>query len=334
MDKVWKQILASAIIGLLIPQVVLSAGSWLMRPKLPEVAQTVPTQPETTAGAGETLPALPVPVYIPVLTGKADVTVMELENYVVGVVLAEMPASFEPEALKAQAVVARTYALRRIEQGDRHPEGAVCTDSQCCQAYITEDMYLQSRGTEMDVLKIRQAVIDTAGMVLMYGGSVAEATYFSCSGGRTEDALEVWGADFPYLQAVDSPGEENAASYSASVFFAGEGFVKALGITLPGSPKTWLGKTTYTKGGGVKTMIIGGKSYSGTALRQLLGLNSTRFTMTAESGGIRITTQGKGHRVGMSQYGAEAMAVNGADHMQILSYYYPGTGIDKVGGIG
>ena len=332
MDKMYRQVLAAVILGALLPRLVLSAGLLLVRPQTPE--GTEPTETEATILETRPYEPVPAPVYIPVLTGKADISVMELERYVVGVVLAEMPASFEPEALKAQAVVARTYALRRISQADRHPDGAVCTDSGCCQAYISEERYLEQRGTKEDVVKIRQAVMDTSGVVLLYGGVVAEATYFSCSEGRTEEALEVWGADIPYLQALESPGEEAAANYRVSVYFTGEDFGRALGIKLSGDPKTWLGRTTYTAGHGVKTMVIGDKIYSGTMLRQLLGLNSTQFTMTAEEDGIQITTQGKGHRVGMSQYGAGAMAAEGNSYLQILGYYYPGTVIDKVGEIG
>ena len=334
MDKAIRQVLAAVFLGMLLPRFVISAGLLLARPQAPVETEAVLNQTEAPTVETKPYEVIPVPVYIPVLTGKADVTVMELETYVVGVVLAEMPASFDLEALKAQAVVARTYALRRISLGDRHPDGAVCTDSGCCQAYISEKRYLEERGTREEILKIKQAVSDTAGVVLMYGGAVAEATYFSCSGGRTEDALEVWGANIPYLQAMDSPGEEKAANYRTSVFFSEDAFETALGLSLSGRPETWLGRTTYTAGHGVKTMVIGGKSYTGAELRQLLGLNSTQFTMTAEDGGIRVTTRGKGHRVGMSQYGAEAMAVDGSDYLEILSYYYPGTGIDKVGEIG
>lgn len=334
MDKMWRQVLVAVVVGALLPRLVLSVGLWLAGPNVPESTGPAPDQTQVPSAATEPHEYAPVPVYIPVLTGKTNVTVMELERYVVGVVLAEMPASFDMEALKAQAVVARTYALRRINQGDRHPDGAVCTDSMCCQAYISEKQYLEKRGIEEDVIKIQQAVRDTAGLVLMYEGAVAEATYFSCSGGSTEDALEVWGVSFPYLQAVDSPGEENAASYRVSIYYSGSAFEEALGLSLSGNPKSWLGKTTYTDGHGVKTMVIGGKSFSGTALRELLGLNSTRFTMIAEDSGIRITTHGKGHRVGMSQYGADAMAAGGSDYLQILGYYYPGTVIDKVGEIG
>lgn len=333
MDKAWKQVLVSVIIGLLLPRVALSVGLLMMQDSPPVDTQPGQSQQETTRPTQETAWSDNVPVYIPVLTGEADVAVMELESYVLGVVLAEMPASFETDALKAQAVVARTYALRRIDLGDRHPKGAICTDPGCCQAYISVDDYLLRRGTQQDVLKIQQAVWDTSGLVLTYAGQIAEATYFSCSGGRTEDDLEVWGADYPYLQAVDSPGEESAAPYQTSVFFSKTDFAATLGGNLWGNPQDWLGKTTYTQGGGVKTMSIGGKTYSGTELRKLLGLNSTRFTMRATQEGVTVETQGKGHRVGMSQYGADAMAATGKDYLQILAYYYPGTGIDKLSSI-
>jgi len=249
-------------------------------------------------------------------------------------VLAEMPASFEEEALKAQAVVARTYAMKRISEGQRHPQGAICTDSTCCQAYISVSEYLETMGNARDVEKITQAVTDTQDLVLTYDGSFAEATYFSCSGGRTEDAAAVWGEAIPYLQAVDSPGEEGAAPYREVVSFSPEEFAAALGRSLSGSPKSWLGPVTYTQGGGVATMVVAGISYTGVRLRQLLGLNSTAFTMEISEGSIRITTQGKGHRVGMSQYGADAMAVTGSDYAAILSHYYPGTKIDKLDAIG
>ena len=332
MDKVWGRVIAALIMGVLLPRLVLSAGLWLTAVESPEPIQTVPGETEHSLPSIEM--AVPVPVYIPVLTGQMDVEVMELENYVLGVVLAEMPAAFSPEALKAQAIVARTYALRRIHQADRHGGGAVCIDSSCCQAYISKENYLKSRGTEGDVQIIRQAVEATHGLVLMYGDTLVEATYFSCSGGRTEEALEVWGSDLPYLKALDSPGEESAVNYCTRICFTPADFTKALGARLAGDPAAWFGKTTYTAGGGVKTMIIGSTSYSGTQLRQLLGLNSTRFTVTVENKTILVETQGKGHRVGMSQYGADAMAAVGHNYSEILGYYYPGTVIDKVGEIG
>ena len=264
------------------------------------------------------------------LTKQNSVHVIELEQYVLGVVLAEMPAEFEEEALKAQAVVARTYALRRLARKDRHEDVAVCTDPGCCQAYVTREEFLGSGETAAGFEKIARAVEQTCGQVLTYEGEPIEATYFSCSGGRTEDAVAVWGEVIPYLQAVDSPGEENADKYWEEVYFSAAEFEEALGRDLSGTPQSWLGKRTFTPGDGVQTMVIGGMTYTGTRLRELLGLNSTAFLMTADSGGITIETLGKGHRVGMSQYGADAMARNGSNYDEILMHYYQGTRIDKM----
>lgn len=315
-----QQILSAVVLGFLMPALALRLGSSRMqRPQLQE-QQTLPTQ-------------VSAPVQIPVLT-NGEVVKMELDAYLVGVVLAEMPASFEAEALKAQAVVARTYALKRYKEGSRHPQGAVCTDHTCCQAYISVADYLDKRGDQPDVDKITQAVLDTSGVILTYQGELAEATYFSCSGGRTEDAAAVWGSDIPYLQAVDSPGEENASAYTDTVYFTAAEFADALGRKLTGSPQNWLGAVIRSEGDGVASMMIAGKSYTGVELRKLLGLNSTAFTMNVENGSIAVTTKGKGHRVGMSQYGADAMAVTGSTYEQILQHYYQGTAIDKMDTLG
>ena len=260
---------------------------------------------------------------IPVRTGEA-VEQQALEDYLVGVVLAEMPASFEEEALKAQAVVARTYTLRANRTGGKHGDGSVCTDHTCCQAYIDPEEYRSRGGTRENVEKIRRAVMATAGQVLTYGGELIEATYFSCSGGSTEDAVAVWGNDYPYLQSVDSPGEEHAAHYTDTVTFTPAEFAGELGMIPSGRPTDWFGAVTYTDGGGVDTMVIGGKTYKGTELRQKLGLRSTAFTVSAGEK-ITITTRGYGHRVGMSQYGADAMSMSGKGYEEILTHYYQGT---------
>ena len=328
MDKQWQQILVAFILGLILPGLTARLG----RGAADSMPQLQIQPPETSEQA--TVPEGTESCQIPVLRMDGEVISMELDTYVVGVVLAEMPASFAPEALKAQAVVARTYAMKCFTEGIRHPQGAVCTDPGCCQAYISPEDYRKDRGTLADVLKITAAVEATAGQVLTYHGELAEATYFSCSGGKTEDAVAVWGTDIPYLQAVDSPGEEQALPYSKTVSFTPSEFACALGRELSGHPKDWLGVVTYTEGGGVATMVVAGVSYTGVRLRQLLRLNSTAFTMSVSDGSILITTMGKGHRVGMSQYGADAMAVTGSTCQEILAHYYPGTKIDKIGAIG
>ena len=259
---------------------------------------------------------------------------MELENYVVGVVLGEMPAEFEVEALKAQAVVARTYTLKRRDEGIRHPLGAVCVNPDCCQAYVSPESYLSQGGTQENLNKIIRAVEGTSGQILTYEGALIEATYFSCSGGRTEDAAAVWGGEVPYLQSVDSPGEEYASKYIAEVYFDREALEKKLDIDLHGSPESWIRGITYTEGGGVASLTIGGDRFTGVELRKLLELNSTAFSVTVKENGLLLTTLGHGHRVGMSQYGADAMALSGKTYDQILLYYYQGTRIDKIDTLG
>lgn len=334
MDKTWKQVIFAVLLGWMLPQMIFHAGSRFQSTAPTETESTVLTSVPVTMEQTTAPTEAPTVMYIPVLMTNGDLQVMELEDYIRGVVLAEMPASFEEEALKAQAVAARTYTLRRMKLRDKHAQGVVCTDSSCCQAYLSDEAYLESRGTQADMEKVTGAVHATAGQVLTYRGDVIEATYFACSGGRTEDAAAVWGSDIPYLQAVDSPGETKAEKYDERIHFTKSEFAKLLNRTLKGSPGSWLGTVTYTAGGGVETMVIGGITYTGTQLRRLLGLNSTVFTMVAEDGGITVTTQGWGHRVGMSQYGADAMAVAGSNYVEILTYYYQGTQIDKISDMG
>lgn len=316
----WKEIWLSIMLGLVMPAVVLSMAVHFRPP--------VRTQEELhiTEITSQTQPK-EKPVMIPVLTDGFETVEMELEEYLVGVILAEMPVSFEMEAQKAQAVVARTFTLRCV-QGGKHDEASVCMNSACCQAYIAPEEYLEKGGTQEGVDRMRRAVEQTAGEVLTYNGSLIEATYFSCSGGATEDAVAVWGTDVAYLRSVESPGEEHAAHYTDTVTYQADAFADALGLHLNGSPESWLGNVTYTAGGGVDTMVIGGISFQGTDLRKTLGLRSTAFTMTAGEDSIAITTRGYGHRVGMSQYGADAMAMDGSGYEEILTHYYQGTKLD------
>ena len=190
--------------------------------------------------------------------------------------------------------------------------------------------YLERGGTGESVEKVTAAVNNTAGEVLLYQGDLIEATYFSCSGGITEDAQAVWGTDYPYLRSTASPGEENASCFTDTVTFSFDAFQERLGEKLSGNPGEWFGPVTYTAGSGVATIVIGGKEYTGTEIRRLLGLRSTIFEVAVTEGEIRFHTKGYGHRVGMSQYGAEAMAVGGNTYDQILAYYYQGTELENL----
>lgn len=315
MKSIWKELRLAIWMGAVVPAFLLWFGTVLMDIR-EEAAAQIPTEPSVPySAAGD--------YTVGVRTGEA-VEECRLEEYLVGVVLAEMPASFETEALRAQAVVARTYTMRSHMTLGKHGDGSVCTDSGCCQAYIAPETYLEKGGTREALAKIRDAVLSTAGLVLTYEEKLIEATYFSCSGGSTEDAYAVWGTDYPYLQATPSPGEEHAAHYTDTVTFTPEQFQHQLGVTLPGSPERWFGQVTYTEGGGVDTMEIGARVYKGTELRTLLSLRSTAFTVNPGAQ-ITVTTRGYGHRVGMSQYGADAMALSGKTYEEILAHYYHGT---------
>ncbi len=284
-----------------------------------------PTTPPPTTSQPVTLPEAEKQMISVILEGET--VEMDLENYVLGVVLAEVPSSFEPEALKAQAVAARTAALYICESG-RH-QGSVCASYACCQAYISLENYMAIGGTQERLEKVGAAVEATAGQVMTYEDKLICAAYFSCSGGSTEDAVAVWGSEVPYLQAVDSPGEEFAAVFTDQFYFTLSELQEKLCVSIPGAVDTWFGNVTYTDGGGVDTMVIGGVAYRGTTLRVLLGLRSTAFTVTVTEDVICFETKGYGHRVGMSQYGAQAMALAGKDYAEILTHYYQGAELSQ-----
>ncbi|MGM9604849.1 MAG: stage II sporulation protein D [Faecousia sp.] len=253
---------------------------------------------------------------------------MDLEEYVFGVVLAEMPAEFEAEALKAQAVVARTFAWKAATTGGKHGDYTLCTNSACCQGYLSEGNYLSYYGTAEEVEKVRKAVDATAGIVITYGAELIEATYFSSSGGYTEDAAAVWGNDYPYLTAKESPeadleGEESKA-------FSRAYLESTLHAQLGDDPEAWFHDWEFTNGGGVASVGIGNRTFSGTELRKALNLRSTLFSVSIENDVVFFHTKGYGHRVGMSQFGADAMALEGKTYEEILQYYYTGTELKKI----
>ena len=309
-----KQMLLSFLAGLVMPLIL--AAAFQKSPPVLDVESDA-LSPTRAAEPGDGAAVLTVK------NRSGNLQQMTLEDYLVGVVLAEMPADFESEALKAQAVVARTYTRRRMA-GGKHNGAAVCMDPGCCQGFRSEEDYLREGGRQSSVDKVRAAVAETDGLVLEYGGSLIDATYFSCSGGVTEDAVAVWGQDVPYLQSVQSPGEESAPRFRDSVSFSAAEFAEKLGISPEGDPSGWFGPVEYTEGGGVEEMTIRGKAFTGTQLRSKLGLRSTAFEVAVSGRTITVTTRGFGHRVGMSQYGAQAMAKEGSSCAEILAHYYTG----------
>ena len=317
MKRIWKEIGIAVWMGMVLPALLLH----LVVKEKDVTTETIPVSVQQEEEAPELM--------IPVLTADETIAEMKLSDYLTGVVLAEMPASFELEALKAQAVVARTYTLRAHDGKSKHVDATVCTDSNCCQGYRAPQEYLAAGGLDDHVKKVLGAVMDTHGYVVTYKGELIEATYFSCSGGRTEDAVAVWGTDVPYLRSVDSPGEEGATYYSDKLYFTVAELKDMLDLDSSAESEDLIGDISYTDGGGVAEINIGGKRFQGTELRKLLGLRSTAFTVTVEDGGMTFVTRGYGHRVGMSQYGADAMAVEGSTYQEILMHYYPGTTLEQ-----
>lgn len=307
MNNKWIIFLVSAILVFIFPYAFITSQHENLQP----ISTTKPNN-EDVRQLRITLP-----------DNAGGVTTMAMDDYLTAVLLCEMPVDFNEEALKAQAVVARTYALRRVEK-KKHDNYDVCTDSACCQGYLDEDDFLSAGGKAKDVEKVRRAVTQTKGTVITYEGSLIDATYFSCSGGMTEAAVAVWGKDVPYLQATNSPGEEIATYYSDEVRYDIDDLLSLLSVSTSKHPYAWVENVTYTVGGGVDEITICGKVYKGVELRKLLNLRSTAFTISFTESECVITTRGFGHRVGMSQYGAEAMAQNGATYVEILRHYFKG----------
>lgn len=244
-------------------------------------------------------------------------TNLDLEEYVIGVVAGEMPASFEIEALKAQAIAARSYALSKIETSTESYD--LVTDI-TNQVYITTEDMQEKWGEDYDFYydKIKNAVAATKNLVMEYEGDVISAYYFAMSNGATEDVSLVFGEARDYLKSVDSSWDESVKNFSVTTTFTKEEFCSKLSIDCS---NITIGAIDRSSTNRVNSIVINDKEFKGTTLRTLLGLRSTDFTIDI-SDDIKITTKGYGHGVGMSQYGANEMAKNGASYEEILNHYY------------
>ena len=257
-----------------------------------------------------------------------SITEKNLEDYIVGVVSAEMPASFEVEALKAQAVAARTYAMNKIESRTGLDYDLIIGTKD--QAYKDNRTLLSTWGLSFfsNYLKIRNAVKETQGQIITYEGKVINAFYFSMSNGYTEESELVFKQDLPYLQSVDSKWDnETINNYEYTKTLSKNEFCNALEI-----PCEWITieEENRSNSNRILEMNINGKKMKGTEIRTKLGLRSTDFTMNIKETEIEITTKGFGHGVGMSQYGANGMAKEGYTYEQILNHYYQNTKIEKI----
>lgn len=275
-----------------------------------------------------------------------DITTGKVEDipsfdYVVGAVCAEMPATFEPEALKAQAVAAYTYAVRQREKAKTAPDpelnGAYFSnDSSKYQAYFNENQAKQYYGEnyEQYIEKIRTAVSEVGGEYMTYEDEPIIAAFHSASSGVTESAEEVWGSKIPYLQSVESEYDTFAPKYMDEYEFT-QGEMKRLleksfeDISLGDEPENWFSDETKSKGGTVLTISAGDKAVTGQQIRSALSLRSAVFEIEYDNGDFKITTKGCGHCVGMSQYGANEMAKTGKTYSEILKHYYTDIEIEK-----
>ena len=257
-----------------------------------------------------------------------SVSTVSEQDYLFGVVAAEMPASYGEEALKAQAVAAYTFACRRREQNaDRSYD--LTTDPSLDQSFLPREEARKKWGDRADDCEktIEAALSAVRGERLLFNGELILAAYHAISPGRTEACESVWGGDLPYLRAVASPGDLLAPDYRTTAAFSAEELAQKFTeeCSLSGEPAAYFSGIKKTPSGTVLEITVCGKTLKGSRVRALLGLRSAAFDVEWKDGRFLFTVYGYGHGVGMSQYGASVMARQGADYREILSHYYPGT---------
>lgn len=321
-----------------------------------EVKETYTAETVQTETVSETSPPETIPVkyeqeileedILKVLDyTSGQVLDVPIRDYVIGAVLAEMPATYHPEALKAQAVAARTYAVRQREKQRISPDpelmGAdISNDSTKYQAYFTTAQAKAFYGDGYDTYfqKAADAVDSTDKLILYYDGEPIVAAFHAISGGRTESAEVIWGSSVDYLVPADSSADKKAPSYPDEKIFTAKELRTIIKKTYPkadlsGSPDKWITINETSTSGTVTEVTVGTVKLKGTEFRTLFSLRSANFTVgyNDDSGQFCIATKGYGHGVGMSQYGANAMAEDGADFEEILLHYYKGIEIKAYG---
>lgn len=263
-------------------------------------------------------------------TETGEVENIDLDTYLYGVVASEMPASFEIEALKAQAIVARTYTIYQIKNGGKHDNADLCDSSLCCQAWISKENRLarwEENEKEEYWNKIVNAVNETKGKIVLYQGEPINALFHSNSGGSTELSLNVWGGNFPYFQTVETSGEENYSSYSSEVKISKDELVKIMLEKYPDfqidfSEENYIQILEFNKSNRVQKIKIGNKEISGVEARKLFNLKSAKFNFEIEGDIIKFSVIGYGHGVGLSQCGSDILAKQGKLCDEIIKYYY------------
>lgn len=267
-----------------------------------------------------------------------DVEQVNLDEYLCNVVSAEMPADYEIEALKAQAIVARTYTIYKCIN-KKHDNADICDDSTCCQAWISKDDRLarwEESKREHNWQKICDCVNNTKGKIITYNNQPINAFFHSNSGGTTETPANVWGGTgYPYLQSVETSGEDTYTQYLSEAVFTSEELLNKLkekypDIVIDFSNVEDVKIVENTESTRVKTVKFGNHQISGVEARTLLGLRSTNFEIIREGENIKFSVKGYGHGVGMSQTGADAMAKQGNNADDIIRHFYTGIDITEV----
>ncbi|MBO5454339.1 MAG: stage II sporulation protein D [Clostridia bacterium] len=258
-------------------------------------------------------------------TIESKTETMNIEEYVLKVLEEEMPASYEMEALKAQAIAIRTYALRKMDSDAENHFGAdVCTDYKHCMAYMFNPTEKWGDKANEYIYKYQRAVDETAGMILTYNNELAATFFFSLSAGKTQNCYDVWGKDIPYLRSVDSKVDKLRKNYETFLEFSDIELNKKLGINL--EENFYI---EHFENGYVKNLISGDDKLSGTEVREKLDLRSSAFQIEKKDTKYKFTVYGYGHGVGMSQQGADEMAKQGSNYQEILYHYYNGTTINN-----
>ncbi|WP_145139583.1 stage II sporulation protein D [Paenibacillus sp. Y412MC10] len=318
-------------LALLLPTLVVVSTNHHPAPVPAPIPAPAPAKPAAPQAEAQ-LPN--VSVY---LTKTGQVEVLPMEDYVTGVLAAEMPADFELEALKAQAIAARTFIVRRLVDGDMSgvpDRKAMVTDTVSHQAYISKEVLekeWKAQGKSAELAKLQRAVQETRNTIMTYKGKPITASFFSTSNGYTENSEDYWKEDIPYLRSVGSPWDkELSPGYKETVTISRKDFITKLGLAgqaiTVSTGQPFIQVLSTTEGHRIKEISIGGHVFSGREVREKLNLRSSEFTWKTSGADIQITTYGYGHGVGMSQWGADGMAKEGSTATQILKHYY--TGID------
>lgn len=266
------------------------------------------------------------------------VETLELEDYLINVVAAEMPVEYEEEALKAQATVARTYTLYQIENGHKHDNADVCDSSTCCQAWISKEKRYEKWGDNQDEKwsKLTNAVYSTAGEVITYNGKPIDAFFHSNSGGTTEIPINVWGgSDFPYLQVVETSGEDEYSQYYSEKEYTKaeiESKMKSAysDFSIDWNEENCIEILEYTESSRIKTLKIGNKNISGVEARKIFELKSSNFTYEISESTVKFKVIGYGHGVGLSQTGSNTLAKEGKNYKEIIEHFFKNIEIENI----